>query len=83
MLLCAIIQTAVEDYRLARKKGLIVRTSLNLNEKVKIRTLDQICELNSLLSFFYDGGLETIIDIGSLQDDQGRYLDSAEIISAL
>ena len=73
----------MEDYRLARKKGLIVRTSLNLNKKVKIRTLDQISELNSLLSFFYDGGLEAIIDIGSLQDDQGRYLDSEEIISAL
>jgi hypothetical protein len=73
----------VEDYRLARKKGLIVRTSLNINKKVKIRTLDQISELNSLLSFFYDGGLEAIIDIGSLQDDQGRYLDSEEIISAL
>ena len=83
MLLCAIIQTAVEDYRLARKKGLIVRTSLNLNKKVKLRTLDQISELNSLLSFFYDGGLEAIIDIGSLQDDQGRYLDPEEIISAL
>lgn len=73
----------MEDYRLARKKGLIVRTSLNINKKVKIRTLDQISELNSLLSFFYDGGLEAIIDIGSLQDDQGRYLDSEEIISAL
>jgi len=73
----------VEDYRLARKKGLIVRTSLNLNKKVKLRTLDQISELNSLLSFFYDGGLEAIIDIGSLQDDQGRHLDPEEIISAL
>ena len=73
----------MEDYRLARKKGLIVRTSLNLNKKVKLRTLDQISELNSLLSFFYDGGLEAIIDIGSLQDDQGRYLDPEEIISAL
>lgn len=73
----------MEDYRLARKKGLIVRTSLNLNKKVKLRTLDQISELNSLLSFFYDGGLEAIIDIGSLQDDQGRHLDPEEIISAL
>ena len=82
--MCAIIQTAVEDYRMARRRGLVINDKLILHGRVgKIRTLDQISELRSLIDFFFHGGLQALIDAASLQDEQGRYLDASSITNAL
>ena len=82
--MCAVIQTAVEDYRMARSRGLIINDKLMLQGRVgKIRTLDQISELRSLIDFFFHGGLQALIDAASLQDDQGRHLDALAIANAL
>jgi hypothetical protein len=82
--MCAVIQTAVEDYRIARRRGLVVNDKLILQGRIgKIRTMDQISELRSLIDFFFKGGLQAIIDAASLQDEQGQYLDAASITKAL
>lgn len=82
--MCAVIQTAVEDYRIARRRGLIVHDKLILQGRIgKIRTMDQISELRSLIDFFFKGGLQAIIDAASLQDEQGQYLDAVSITKAL
>jgi len=75
---------AVEDYRVARKRGFIINDKIYLDTRMgKLRTMDQISELHSLVEFFFNGGLQAVIDAGSLQDDAGHYLDAISIREAL
>tara|TARA_R110000751_G_scaffold243784_1_gene343924 strand:+ start:278 stop:529 length:252 start_codon:yes stop_codon:yes gene_type:complete len=83
MLLCAVILTAVEDYRIAKRRGFITKGKIMMQGRIKIRTMDQISELRSLTSFFFEGGLESLIDAASLQDDEGNQLDASAITNAL
>jgi hypothetical protein len=83
MLLCAIIEMAVEDYRLAKHHGIIVNGQLVPTKMRKLKNMDHISEVTSLIKFFHDDGLETIIEVGALQDDQGNYLDAQTISQAL
>ncbi len=83
MLLCAIIQMAVEDYRLCKHYSIIVNGQVIPANMRKIKTMDQISEVTSLISFFHKDGLERIIEAGALQDDEGNYLDPKSILSAL
>jgi len=83
MLLCAIIQMAVEDYRLAKHHGIIVNGQIVPTKMKKLKNMDTVSEVTSLISFFHQDGLERLIEVGALQDDQGNHLDSENILKAL
>ena len=83
MLLCAIIQMAVEDYRLAKYHGIIVNGQIVPTKMKKLKNMDTISEVISLINFFHHDGLERLIEAGALQDDQGNHLDSDKILKAL
>ena len=83
-LLCAIIQVAVDDYRVARKRGFIIGDKVYIDTRIgKLRTMDQVSELNSLIEFFYRGGLQALIDAGNLKDGRGMILDATSITNAM
>lgn len=85
-LLCAVIETAVDDYNLCRSKGFIVLGEIPGRSTLKTqlpKTLENLSEIKSLLSFFFDGGLENMIDAGNLMDETGQPLSSSFIRKAL
>lgn len=82
-LLCALIETAVEDYRIAAEHGMIVNGVIIHSKVQKLKNMDHISELTSLISFFHGNGLEMVIEAGALQDNEGNSLDSSAILSAL
>ena len=77
------IEMAVEDYRIARHHGIICDGKLITSKIVKLKNMDHISELTSLLSFFRGHGLELVIEAGALQDNEGNMLDSDAILKAL
>lgn len=81
--LCALIELAVEDYRIAKEHGIICNGELITSKIVKLKNMDHISELTSLISFFHGDGLEMVIEAGSLQDNEGNILDSDAILKAL
>jgi len=92
-LLCAVIETAVDDYNLCRSRGFIVRSrgfivlgeipgNITLKQQLP-KTLENLSEIKSLLSFFFNGGIEALIDAGNLQDETGKHLSSSFIRKAL
>ena len=86
MLLCAVIKTAVEDYNLCRTRGFIVLGEVPGHSTLKKhlpKTLENLSEIKSLLTFFFTGGLETLIDAGNLMDEAGNPLSSEFIRKAL
>jgi len=86
MLLCAVIKTAVEDYNLCRTRGFIVRGEVAAHSSLKNnlpKTLENLSEIKSLLTFFFGGGLEALIEAGNLTDAAGNLLSSDFIRKAL
>ncbi len=79
-LLCAVIQTAVEDYRYAKRGGLVCGRNIITSRTTKGMTQS---EMASLIDFFYQGGLEAVIEAACLQDDDGHALDAPSIVKAL
>ena len=85
-LLCAIIETAVDDYNLCRTRGFIVLGEITGHITIRKqlpKTLENLSEIKSLLSFFFEGGIETLIDAGNLKDETGQPLSSGFIRKAL
>ena len=85
-LLCAVIETAVDDYNLCRSRGFIVLGEVpgHITLKKQLpKTLENLSEIKSLLSFFFGGGIETLIDAGNLMDETGKPLSSSFIRKAL
>ena len=85
MLLCGVIEMAVLDYRLCKRKGIIVNGQINTEkqEKLKIKNMERSSEVASLISFFHGEGLELIIEGGNLKDKEGQPLNPRSILQAL
>ena len=66
-LLCAVIEMAVEDYRLCVDKGIIQEQELNRRSSLNYdlpKTIENISEIKSILTFFFEGGLDRVIEAG-------------------
>ena len=85
-LLCAVIEMAVIDYKLCVEKELIVDDKLNrcstLNYDLP-KTIENLSEIKSLITFFHEGGLEKLIESACLKDEQGQYLSASYIRKSL
>jgi len=85
-LLCSIIEMAVLDYNLCVEKGFIYQRELavciSLNHELP-KTIENISEIKSLLTFFFEGGLEQLIEDGNLRGEAGNFLSADFIRKAL
>ena len=85
-LLCAVIHMAVDDYRLCVEKGILKGEKLkqcsSLNYDLP-KTIENISEIKSILTFFFEGGLDRMIEAGCLKDETGKLISASFIRKSL
>lgn len=85
-LLCAVIEMAVDDYRLCVDKGIIQEQELNRCSSLNYdlpKTIENLSEIKSILTFFFEGGLDRMIEAGCLKDETGKLISASFIRKSL
>jgi hypothetical protein len=76
----------VLDYNLCVERGFITNKAVNQCSKHNHelpKTIESLSEIKSLIPFFFNGGLELLIEEGHLQDEEGNILSADYIRTAL